>query len=327
MSERRASAATLRAGIVGARRVRQGLGPFVARDLSACGVAVDLVLGTTEETARAAADQVAEQLARTTGAPPPRWTADPDEFDAADLQVACVLSPAGTHEVHVERALAAGRHVLCEKPFLWEPEVRWSEAAADLEARFGAAGQILAVNTQWPWTLDAHRECTGPRAETVQRVEMGLSPASLGLQMIGDALPHPLSLAQALRPDLERLISVEVDVVGQAHLEVAALLEGGRGPLEVRASLVGTAAPGPREAWVAVDGRRAERVIDPADYSLSLRSGDALVPMPDPLTARIASFVDQILGERPCPWTRPGDLARRASMLEAAVVSHRAACP
>ncbi len=117
------------------------------------------------------------------------------------------------------------------------------------------------------------------------------------------------------------------DVIGQAHREVAALLEGGRGPLEVRASLVGTAAPGPREAWVAVDGRRAERVIDPADYSLSLRGGDALVPMPDPLTARIASFVDQSLGARPCPWTRPGDLARRASMLEAAVVSHRAACP
>ena len=64
MSEGRGSGAPLRAGIVGARRVRQGLGPFVARDLSACGVEVHMVLGTTEDTARAAADQVGEQLAR-----------------------------------------------------------------------------------------------------------------------------------------------------------------------------------------------------------------------------------------------------------------------
>ena len=327
MSEGRGSGAPLRAGIVGARRVRQGLGPFVARDLSACGVEVHMVLGTTEDTARAAADQVGEQLARTTGAPPPRWTDDPDEFDAADLQMACVLSPAGTHLAHVERALAAGRHVLCEKPFLWEPEARWSETAADLEARFDADQRILAVNTQWPWSLDAHAAATGPRAETVGSLAMGLSPASRGLQMIGDALPHPLSLAQALRPDLERLVSVEVRAEAEQDMVIEALLEGADGPMRMQVLLCGTDSPGPREAWYSVDGRRADRVIDPADYSLSLRSGEVLVPMPDPLTARIASFVDQVRRGRPCPWTRPGDLARRASMLEAAAAACRAVHP
>ena len=49
------SSGQLRAGIVGARRVRQGLGPFVARDLTAAGVSVDLVLGTSEATAEEAA--------------------------------------------------------------------------------------------------------------------------------------------------------------------------------------------------------------------------------------------------------------------------------
>jgi len=317
----------LRAGIVGARRAHQGLGPFVARDLAASGVEVAMVLGTTEATARAAAEQVGEQVARASGAPPPRWTTDPDEFDAANLQLACVLSPAGTHLAHVERALAAGRHVLCEKPFLWGPERSWSETAAELEARFRADGRVLAVNAQWPWTLDAHAAATGPRTEPVRTLVMGLTPASKGLQMIGDALPHPLSLAQALRPDLDRTAAVEIHEPEKNRMEIVLLLEGARGAMKVRVLLDATEAPGPRAAWYSVDGRRADRLIDPADYSLSLRGRDTLVPLPDPLTARVASFVEQVQGGSPCPWTRPGDLARRAAMLEAATSAHGAVRP
>lgn len=323
MSDKPARGATLRAGIVGARRVRQGLGPFVARDLAACGVKVDLVLGTTEDTARAAAEQVAQQVPTVR----PRWTTDPDEFDAADLQVACILSPAGTHLAHVERALAADRHVLCEKPFAWTPEAQWSDAAADLEARFQAAGRVLAVNTQWPWTLDAHSAATGPRGETARSLVMGLAPASGGAQMIGDALPHPLSLAQALRPDLRRIVGLEVSTPSPGRMEVEGVFEGARGAMKVRVILNSTQGPGPREAWYSVDGRRADRLIDAADYSLAFQSGDRHVPLPDPLTARISSFVEQVQAGEPCPWTRAGDIARRASILEAAAAAFETVRP
>lgn len=308
----------LRAGIVGARRVRQGLGPFVARDLTACGVSVDLVLGTSAGSASAAAEQVAAR----TGRPAPRATDDPDEFDAADLDLVCVLSPAGSHLRHVERALAAGRHVLCEKPLLWTPETDWAGVAGDLEARFRRARLVLAVNAQWPWSLDAHAAATGPRGDLVRTLAMGLTPASAGLQMIGDALPHPVSLAQALRPDLERTAAVEIDRRGPDTLEVRLVLEGERGELEVQVHLAASAASTPRAAWYAVDGRRADRVVEPRDYSLSLRSADREVPLPDPLTARIRSFVEQVRSGAPCPWTRPGDLGRRAAILAAAASAH-----
>ncbi len=46
-----------RVGLIGARRKRQGLGPFVARDLRAAGVEVACLLGTSPETARAAREK------------------------------------------------------------------------------------------------------------------------------------------------------------------------------------------------------------------------------------------------------------------------------
>ena len=50
--------------------------------------------------------------------------------------------------------------------------------------------------------------------------------------MLGDALPHPLSLALALRPDLERLTSCTFDLDGAARCRrLRAALAGERGPL------------------------------------------------------------------------------------------------
>ena len=69
-------------------------------------------------------------------------------------------------------------------------------------------------------------------------------------------------------------------------------------------------------------GRRADRHIEAPDYSLSLQAEGRVVPLPDPLTARITSFVKQVQHGGPCPWTRPGDLTRRASTLEAAAAAH-----
>ena len=50
-----------RVGLIGARRRRQGLGPFVARDLVAAGASVPCFLGTSEETLEAARRELEER--------------------------------------------------------------------------------------------------------------------------------------------------------------------------------------------------------------------------------------------------------------------------
>jgi predicted dehydrogenase len=68
-----------------------------------------------------------------------RAVASVDELlDDRELELAVVLTPPATHPELVERLLAAGRHVVCEKPLASEPRT-----AADLFAMAEEAGLIL----------------------------------------------------------------------------------------------------------------------------------------------------------------------------------------
>ena len=59
---------------------------------------------------------------------------------AAGVDVCVVSSPAVFHHEHVCAALAAGAHVMCEKPFTIAPEQAW-----DLVSRAGAADRELII--------------------------------------------------------------------------------------------------------------------------------------------------------------------------------------
>lgn len=318
-------------GLIGARRIHQGLGPFIARDLASHGAEVAMVLGRTAESAKEAAREIEAR----TGIRP-RATAEQDTFLAADLDAVCVLTPKGSHGALIEASLSAGRHVLCEKPVFWHPETGdWGAAARDLEDRFAATGLVFAVNAQWPWAIPAFEDLHGAVQKVPRSLAMGLAPASIGREMIGDAAPHPLSLAQALRPDLERLTAVTFGRREPSALDFTAILEGEHGPLELRvelgpkigSKLSSSGAPPPREAWFAIDGKRADRCVRASDYALFLRDGARIVDLPDPLTGRIAAFVQEVQSAnaagrpRRAPDRTSSRRAEMLAVLDAAFVS------
>jgi hypothetical protein len=187
---------------------------------------------------------------------------------------------------------------------------------------FHSAGLLLAENCQWPFTLEAFRRLhPGTNEVAPRRFEMWLSPTSRGFQQLGDCLPHALSLLQALvpggRPCIEKptIKSVESTpdttvsfdyVSGSARVEVSVELRAG--------------GPQPRAAGFAIDGARGERVIQMPEYTMELSDGTRSVELCDPLTARIASFANELRsvcsgGTIPSP----AGLSRRMEMLDTLV--------
>jgi hypothetical protein len=312
-----------RVALIGARRERQGLGPYVARDLCALGIEIAAVLGTREETVDAALRDLGDRL----GIRPRGYAALEELLAREALDALVILSPGRTHETYLRAALDAGLHALCEKPLLWGGQGLAARGAALVEA-FAARGRLLAENCQWPWVLDAFRAlhpdaCGGPP----KRFGMLLSPASSGLDRIGDCLPHVLSVLQTLaphpRPHLEEpeLESLPGEPAG---LRIRFGYRAGRARVDCDVEL--RPAPGqPRPAALAIDGLRAERRIRLPGYAMELCDGTRSVPLPDPLTARLAQFardLGAVLGGAPPP--DPSPIARRLELLEGLVEAYRA---
>jgi len=314
-----------RVALIGARRSRQGLGPFVARDLCAAGAEIAGFLTTREETLAAAG----EELEKTTGQSFRGYT-DVDQLLANERPDAlAVLSPAETHERYLDAALAAGAHVLCEKPFLWSGDGLAARARRRVDA-FAARGLLLVENCQWPHALAAFDALhpTGRSADGApQRFAMRLSPTSSGAQRIGDCLPHPLSVLQSLSPgaaSIEQLRFPPVpNGVAGLELEFDYVVGGARTGVSLQFL---SDSEYPRPAWIEIDGLRAERRVRMPDYAIEFACGTRSVSAGDPLTLHVLEFVKELraVGAGATPRS-PEPIAQRMELLEQVLVAHQGA--
>ena len=312
-----------RIALIGARRVRQGLGPYVARDLAGHGAEIPAVLGTTRPTAEAAARDLQQYGIEC------RPYADLDQLlDCEQLDALAILSPPETHEGYLRQALAADLHVLCEKPLIWGRE-GLAARTATLTEQFRKRGLVLFENCQWPFVLPAFNALhPGALAEPLERFEMWLSPTTLGEEMLRDSMSHPLSLLQALRPDPAPGVgAIEFrEVPGRLTVRAEYRTAAAAVPFEVEFQ---QSLSVPRKAGLAVNGRRAERLVRGGDYSMFFSSGDESVEIDDPLGILLGRFVRELASgsgsQGPGGAFATEGIASRMEMLQAVLQAYRLA--
>lgn len=309
----------LRLAVVGARRVRHGTGPFLARQCRSAGARVVAVLGTTPETAAAARDDLAREGLELRAA-----TSLAEVLAEEPLDALVVASPAGTHLPWLQAALEAGLHVLCEKPLLAGPEDGPGAGPAQvartrsLVRAFAGAGRVLAENCQWVRTLASFRRLH-PDLDTgaVRRFRMWLAPAIRGRARWLEVLSHPLSLLQAVAPGpatLEAVRFPETDgpdgVAGRLEFRWRA----GSRLLECEVLCL-EAAPGrPRPAGYALDDRECHRRILEPGYRFHFLSGRDQVAAPDPMEENVADFLRRVAVAR-APLAPDEGLVQRQALL------------
>jgi len=319
-----------RVGVIGPRRRRIGLGPFVVRDLVGAGAEVPCFLATSEATR----DETRENLARVYGIKARGYLSSEEMLDIEEIDALAILSPAETHDYYLDCACRAGLHVLCEKPFVWECDDLAETAGRILDA-FAAHDSLVAENCPWPYTLpcyealhpDHHPRRLDPTAPAPESFEMFLQPSIGGLQMLGDSLPHVISLLQAVVPSSPlsiEAIHCEGDLEsGPMTLRFCCVSETSR--TSVRVELAPTRSH-PRRAWFALDGRRAEREVDPGSYEIKFTDAGRSVPVADPLTLLVTEFVEALRAPNALQRARLREsIARRVGLLDALVTHYLAA--
>lgn len=304
--------ATLRCAVVGARRRRQGTGPYLARFLDRAGAVVSAVATTRAETLHEALADL-----RNLGIDARGYTdvARMVREESPDLLV--IASPSETHDAYLRLAAEAPCHVLCEKPFVWGVEDPGA-AARDHVERLRSRGRSVRVTTQWPYTLPAFEALhPGVLDRPPRRFAMELRPSRGGPPMIPDAMPHALSLLQAVIPwDRPRLEDLRVEVAkGGDEARVQFVWRADAHRCDARVTLR-RGAPGPKPASFAFDGRRVDRRIGPG-YAMSLAAGDRSVALPDPLKRLVTDTVRRLSSpgvpdDDPAAWPGTALVARIA---------------
>lgn len=279
----------MRVAVIGARQTRTGTGAHLARLFAQEGADVVALFGTSESSAREA---VAAFAAKTGTAARAVW--DREALLALELDAVAIAAPDEQHAGWIAQALAAGFHVLCEKPLVWGSEDP-AQSAQFLSELAQQQRLLLRVVAQWPFTLATYEELFPGVIAQASSFFMHLSPTVTGPAMFRVSLSHPLSLLAAVLPDMEaRVVHPEVQLAAtgeEGSIQFAYVGAGRR--IDCTVQLVQQAAP-PREAAYGFDDRIAHRRIHGPDYTLELEGEERRIPMPDPTRLLVRSFLDEV---------------------------------
>ena len=180
--------------VIGAGRNNNGIGPYIAKFFQKNNAEVTAVVGTTEKSARLAAEALEYD-----GRAPRHYTDMETLISEEVLDVAVIASPTATHLPYLQACIEAGLHIFCEKPFIDPDTVDVATRLRKIFADTTSKGLTVAMNSQCPFLLPEYeRLCGRMLPEDAEHFSMNLSPMVAARDMIPDSVPHVLSLMYAL---------------------------------------------------------------------------------------------------------------------------------
>ncbi|MHC4379571.1 MAG: Gfo/Idh/MocA family oxidoreductase [Planctomycetota bacterium] len=313
-------AGDLTVAVIGARRVRQGTGPYLALQADRAGAKVAGVLGTRPTSVRKAVEWLSEH-----GLRPAAFVDHETMLEELRPDVVIVASPLGTHRAWIHAALDVEAHVYCEKPLIAAP----AAVASDALERSAAANLVLAENCQWPYVLPAFT-ALHPDVDlgAATRFRMLMAPPMRGLTRWHEVLSHPLSLIQAAVPGPANLEDVVFEESSPDAVDTRLRFTYRTLDRELACEVVlEDMEQFPRPAEFAFDDALCRRVVDETDYSISFVDGsESCTPVAvlDPMEASLRAFLKRVLHAR-ATHSAPldEDLVRRQFLLEHLLETYR----
>lgn len=275
--------ANLKIAVLGA----SGVGKFHFREFIRAGAQVTAILGSSYETA----ERTAALLSSEFGLRPKAYSELGALIEAERPDAASVCTPPQLHYDQAKMCLAAGLHVLCEKPFVLNSDGDASGLATELVLLAKRRGRVITVNTQWPSVLRYVQPFVD--VSTVKSFFMYTQPGVRGAGMLGDHLPHANSMLVKLVPD-GRAQDIEFLVSSPEEMDVNFEYRTRGSPCAVRYKFKFKAAR-PRDLEFSINGVEFKRHIGEG-YRQKLVTGKTEIDIEDPFKTSIGTFVGAIEG-------------------------------
>ena len=278
-------------GIIGARRTSNGIGEFIGRYFHSAGKHVSAVLGTTNQSAGAASDNLLKY-----GINAHPYSDFYRMINEEDLDAVVIASPTSTHKDYIGKSIEAGFHVFCEKPIVSPDTPDLSGLLSKISTQARQKRITIAMNSQWCFCLPHYKKICG----TVDKKKAGtfamrLSPICSGKAMIPDSVPHALSMLYTALGE-GALGDVRIKAAKDS-MQISFAYEWMHGICMAHISLV-TEKMQPRTFSFGFDGRMVQRTIDMETYQISLTHEGKNVTITDPLELSVRDFIEAIEKKR-----------------------------
>jgi hypothetical protein len=281
----------MKVALVGARRNKNGIGHYIGNYFQRNGSPVVSLLGTSVETAALAANELKEF-----GINAQPYT-NFDKMVAEQCPDAVVIaSPSTTHLDYLYKALEAGTHIFCEKPFFVDAKQEAQSVLRDIFTLANKQRLTIAMNSQWPFALPYYDELCGTvDSNTIKRFDMRLSPLCSGKEMILDSVPHALSVLYCkCGPGAIKEIAIEPL---KERMELYFEYQTKDTTCTVHIRLTQQVVP-PRDFSFGFNDRIVHRSLDLESYEISINRAQKILKIADPLDLSVQDFMNAVRDKR-----------------------------
>ncbi len=281
----------LKVSIIGVGRKRNGIGKYIAKYFQKRGVSVTSVLGTTEKTALNAAFSLREYGIKASAHTDFNIMVEKERPD-----MVAIASPFSTHYEYLMKALRAGLHIFCEKPFLWQETEDITRLIETIFNMAESKGLTIAMNSQWPFSIPCYEEVCGliDRRE-INNFYIRLSPISIGREMVIDSMPHALSMLycclgngeieNVLIEREEKKITIRFNYIASTNL-CKVMIKLKRGETQ------------PRDFSFGFNDKIVSRILDLKSYSIFFKHENKIQRIIDPLELSVNDFIESVSMKR-----------------------------
>ena len=278
----------MRISIIGAGRTRNGIGEYIGKYFHQHGGKVISVLGTTEKTSHQAS------LALRKYGIEARPYNDFEEMVGMEGPDAVVIaSPSSTHYEYLLKSLDSGLHIFCEKPFIWDDYTDVLERVEDVLRKAGQKKLTIAMNSQWPFSIEAYEELCGKlEIRRSNAFFIRMSPFSPGEAMIPESLPHPLSLLYCLL-GAGKVEEVSFESREEGEMDIRFTYLFGTKACDVAVRLVHQKTP-PREFSFGFNDKIVIRSLGLQNYEIYFNYEDKKLRIRDPLELSVKNFMEAV---------------------------------
>lgn len=275
----------MKISIIGAGRTRNGIGEYIGKYFHQQGARVTSVLGTTEKTSLQACSAL-----RKYGIEAHPYTDFNAMVSTEKPDAIVIASPSSTHYEYLLKSIDSGLHIFCEKPFIWDDHTDSRKRIEDIFENAREKKLVIAMNSQWPFSLDAYEGMCGKiKIQETRSFYMRMSPFSMGREMIPDSIPHPLSIlyCQLGEGEIKRL---NFESGGEGNLDIRFTYLYGTGACSVLIKLVHQKTQ-PREFAYGFNNRVISRSLDLENYEIYFCYGNQKLRIADPLERCVENFL------------------------------------